>query len=434
MMAGAWHSAAPVNLGEIERLIRAGETADARDRCFAAIDAGHNDARLWLLLAACQQRLTQSDEARTALRQAAEMTSQPALLEQIADAMLKLRDYRHASEAIERLDFSRAHAVLLQARCRWGLGQHERAINQLDALARILPDWPALALSHGRMLINLGRHRQALNRLDTALAAHRQAHSLAQQKALLLLTLEGAESAVEWLRTSEPLPASLQAFADALRIVAGHETAVTQHTGPQWEGFTALLDEPGEPEWFGDNVALLKHALAHAPASGALVECGVYQGRTVTLLGQWAAGRMIHGFDSFQGLPQAWSALEPAGSYSTGGRLPSVPDNVELVPGWFADTLPEFAAAQQAPVALVHVDCDLYQSTCEVLSALGPLLGPGSILVFDEYTGYPGWRAHEFRAWQDYLTARSIEARLIGGQLLGQSAAFQITATEGPNR
>jgi tetratricopeptide (TPR) repeat protein len=434
MTTGAGHSAAPFNFGEIERLIHAGETADARDRCLGALDAGHEDARLWLLLAACRQRLAQPDEARAALRRAAEMTASPALLEQIADALLKLRDYPLASQVIERLDFSHPNAVLLQARCRWGLGRHRGAIEQLDALARILPDWPQLALSHARMLVNLGLHRQALDRVETALAAHRQERTLAHQKALLLLTLEGADTAREWLAAGRSLPAPLETLADALGIVAGRANAATQRAGPQWEGFMALLDAPGKPDWFGDNVALLQRALAHAPDSGAVVECGVYHGRTLTLLAQWAAGRKVHGFDSFQGLPEAWSALEPAGSYSTGGRSPSVPDNVELVPGWFADTLPEFAATLDAPIAFLHIDCDLYQSTREVLAALGPSLQPGSVVVFDEYTGYPGWRGHEFRAWQEYLAASSTEARLIGGQLLGQSAAFRVTATEGAHR
>ena len=35
----------------------------------------------------------------------------------------------------------------------------------------------------------------------------------------------------------------------------------------------------------------------------------------------------------------------------------------------------------------------------------GPRLRPGSVIVFDEYFNYPGWREHEYRAWQEYVAA-----------------------------
>ena len=47
----------------------------------------------------------------------------------------------------------------------------------------------------------------------------------------------------------------------------------------------------------------------------------------------------MHGFDSFQGLPEAWSAHEGAGAYSTAGRMPRAGDNVRLHAGWFEDTM-----------------------------------------------------------------------------------------------
>lgn len=412
---------------EIQRLIQAGNPELALQRCQAAIDAGVEPVRARLLLAACRHRLGEPELAVQALRQAAELHPAPELREQIANAMVQLRDYKAAWPVIQKLDFSRPSAVLLQARCRWGLGQHQAATGQLEALSGILAEWPALALSHARMLVNLDRHRQALARLETALAAHPEETSLAHQKALLLISLEGIDAAANWL-SDRPNPAGpLRRLLEAIEFIAGRRDAEPDHQGPDWEGLRTLLAEPGRPKWFGDNVALLRHACSQAPEHGALIECGVYHGRTVTLLANWASGRQVHGFDSFQGLPEAWSASEPAGSYSTGGQLPAVPETVQLVPGWFAETLPEFAATLEAPIALLHVDCDLYRSAVDVLDALGPKLAPGSIVVFDEYTGYAGWREHEYRAWQEHLRATGTRARLIGAQLLGQSAAFEIS-------
>ncbi len=64
--------------------------------------------------------------------------------------------------------------------------------------------------------------------------------------------------------------------------------------------------------------------------------------------------------------------------------------------GFFADT-------HAGPVSLLHVDCDLYSATKTVLRYLGHRLVAGSIILFDEYLNYPGWRHHEFKAFQEYI-------------------------------
>jgi len=32
----------------------------------------------------------------------------------------------------------------------------------------------------------------------------------------------------------------------------------------------------------------------------------------------------------------------------------------------------------------------------------------GTVIVFDEYFGYPGWREHEYRAWQEFVAASGV--------------------------
>ena len=99
----------------------------------------------------------------------------------------------------------------------------------------------------------------------------------------------------------------------------------------------------------------------------------------------------MHGFDSFQGLPEAWSAHEGAGAYSTAGRLPrGRGQRRACIAGWFEDTLPPFLAAHPGPIRLLHIDCDLYSSTRTVLEAADARLVAGSVLVFDDFLGYPG--------------------------------------------
>jgi predicted O-methyltransferase YrrM len=156
---------------------------------------------------------------------------------------------------------------------------------------------------------------------------------------------------------------------------------------------------------YADKLDLLRHAAALAPSEGLVLEFGVASGRTISHLAGWLPDRQIYGFDSFDGLPEDWWV--PKGTFAQ--TVPDVPDNVELVVGLFADTLPSYAATHQEPIALAHVDCDLYSSTRTVFDALEERIVRGTVMVFDEYWNYPGWRAHEHRALQEFVirTGRS---------------------------
>jgi predicted O-methyltransferase YrrM len=155
---------------------------------------------------------------------------------------------------------------------------------------------------------------------------------------------------------------------------------------------------------FADRWDLLAHAAAAAPPRGLMLEFGVADGASLRHLAR-ATGRELHGFDSFEGLPEDWSGtFEQRGKFGRGGSLPPVPASVTLHKGWFDATLPRFLASHaEEPVAFVHVDCDIYASTVTVLRELAPRLAPGTVLVFDEYFNYPNWQRHEFRAFQEFV-------------------------------
>src|SRR4051812_20980207 len=96
-------------------------------------------------------------------------------------------------------------------------------------------------------------------------------------------------------------------------------------------------------------------ALARMPADGLVCEFGVFEGQTISYIANRIPGRPVFGFDSFEGLPEDWRGPFARGVFDTGGRLPSVPDNVSLIKGWFDATLPAFAAEHAGPVALLHI-------------------------------------------------------------------------------
>lgn len=145
------------------------------------------------------------------------------------------------------------------------------------------------------------------------------------------------------------------------------------------------------------------------PISGDVVECGVYKGGTLVAMAVWLrrlkSSRVVHGFDSFAGLPQL-SAVDRAGGKDARrgalgdttaqivmekARRLSVEDRIVLHEGFFEDTLPTF---QTPRLSFIHLDCDLYESYKTALHYLWPKLSSGGVIVFDEFAeaGWPGAR------------------------------------------
>lgn len=157
-------------------------------------------------------------------------------------------------------------------------------------------------------------------------------------------------------------------------------------------------------------------ALSRVTLDGLYLEFGVANGDSITHMANVVAGKGVtfHGFDSFEGLKEDWAGTwYRAGHFSRGGHLPPVPANVTLHKGWFDDTLPPFLAANAGPLAFLHLDADTYESTTMLLAALGDRIVKGTVVVLDEYVGFPNWRNGEYRAWQEFVTARGLRYRYL---------------------
>jgi Methyltransferase domain len=165
---------------------------------------------------------------------------------------------------------------------------------------------------------------------------------------------------------------------------------------------------------FNDRWDLLAFALSRAPENGLVLEFGVEDGRSVNHLAK-RTSRTVHGFDSFEGLPEDWSGtFEKKGSFTRKGQLPQVESNVKLHAGWFDSTLPTFLQANEGPAAFIHIDCDIYSSTRTVFELLAGRIEPGTVIVFDEYFNYPNWQEHEFKAFQEFVTGSRLRYEYAG--------------------
>jgi len=162
----------------------------------------------------------------------------------------------------------------------------------------------------------------------------------------------------------------------------------------------------------------LKHAitLLH-PEYKHVLEFGVYKGGTIKQLRESLPEEYsLYGFDSFQGLPEHWTGTDTRPEqFSTGGVVPNVP-GVTFYKGWFTDTLPDYIPIAE-PIALLHVDCDLYSSTVTVLETLKDFILPGTVIVFDEWyynhRDVEANRQHEQKAFYEWVDKFGIQYQIL---------------------
>lgn len=194
-----------------------------------------------------------------------------------------------------------------------------------------------------------------------------------------------------------------------------------------------VLERMPRVKSFPDKQALLVESLAAVdPKLGGLYcEFGVYTGGTINFIAEAAPHQIIHGFDSFEGLPEDWRDGFGKGRFGV-DRLPRVRSNVRLHKGWFDQVLPGFKRDHPGPLAFLHMDADLYSSTKTVFDILGDRVAPGTVIQFDEFLNYPGWQQGEFKAFEEFAAARGLAYDYLGFVPGGEQVALKIKAVAKP--
>jgi len=145
----------------------------------------------------------------------------------------------------------------------------------------------------------------------------------------------------------------------------------------------------------------LEEAFTHAPLTGHVVECGVGSGRTARWLTR-LTDKTIHGFDSFEGLPEDWvmsdDIVHKKGSFNVPKHMLSHMHKITQIKlhiGWFKDTLPIWRENYPGMIAFLHIDADLYSSCVTVLEELNMQIVPGTVISFDEI-----YETHRYKYWE----------------------------------
>jgi hypothetical protein len=154
-----------------------------------------------------------------------------------------------------------------------------------------------------------------------------------------------------------------------------------------------------------------------------VLEFGVASGNTITKIANIVGSdNKVYGFDSFEGLPSEWKVgntwnmcYKKKGAFDQEGKLPKVPQNVELVKGWFNDTIPKFLKNHNGKIAFLHIDSDLYSSAKTILTLLKPRFIQGTVIQFDEYYNFEGMENDsEIRAFLEFITESGYNYNYIG--------------------
>ena len=168
--------------------------------------------------------------------------------------------------------------------------------------------------------------------------------------------------------------------------------------------------------WYRNAIQTCMDFIVHGGVAGDILEFGVLGGWTARHFAEISRDMAFYGdlylFDSFEGLPRLKGAVDlesydvARGLWREEMALPKSwepelggtveqhiermlsqvisPWRIKLRKGFYSDTL---KAPLGCKAALVHMDCDLYQSTVEVFQALerDAALGDGTIIMFDDW-------------------------------------------------
>lgn len=367
----------------------------------------------------------------------------------LASCLANLKQFDRAAQILEQAqalepDNPRVNFCLGETRQNQNL--YHQAIACYERALEIVPDEIALYGSLARANRNLGDTDAALAYLHRAGALAPGNATVYHETGICLFDdthLEPARNAFAEAVRLNPANAQSRFYLGFTEALGGKKPEAGVHFDEAcrlWPYMEHFVDSFYYASKFAGtrfpatNRQMFELAIGQSPRDGLYLEFGVYHGASINIIARLTENR-VYGFDTFQGLPIAWKVgdrsgqdIEPTGSYSTHGVLPAAPDNVEFVVGTFAETLPGFSRLHPEPVGFVNIDCDLYESTCAVFKYLGAQIRPGTVIVFDEYFCLPGWRDHEYKAFQEFIAESGFGYRYLAFNFFTSQVAVRITA------
>ncbi len=176
-------------------------------------------------------------------------------------------------------------------------------------------------------------------------------------------------------------------------------------------------------------LGLARHAVQ---LQGDFWECGVYKGGTARMLAEFLGrnarpGVKLHLFDTFSGMPETEQEVDvhKKGDFSDTSlaavkQIVANGARVEFHPGWIPES---FRDVPDRPIALAHVDVDIYRSVWDCCQFIYPRLQLGGVIVFDDY-GFPSCPGAR-KAVDEYFEGKPETPIILG---TGQALAIRLAA------
>ncbi|MDF9839746.1 MULTISPECIES: class I SAM-dependent methyltransferase [unclassified Paenibacillus] len=192
-----------------------------------------------------------------------------------------------------------------------------------------------------------------------------------------------------------------------------------------------VADNMFDVKQYDDRSILIRDILSEPRINGSYLEFGVFKGNSINYISSLLPSETVYGFDSFEGLPEFWFPGFEKGTFNSQGILPEVNSNVQLVKGWFDETIPQFLTKHSQNCAFIHIDCDLYSSTKTIFNELKHLIVSGTIILFDEYFNYVTWKNAEHKAFMEFIEETGFSFEYIGfvSKISPGQVAVRITST-----
>jgi predicted O-methyltransferase YrrM len=129
-----------------------------------------------------------------------------------------------------------------------------------------------------------------------------------------------------------------------------------------------------------------------------MVEFGSYRGGSAMFMAKLAQihlpGVQVFALDTFEGMPATDNSVDAhrPGDFSntafeeveTAKKTAGL-DNLHVVKGLFEHTTPD-VLQRSGPIALAHIDCDIYHPAIYAWDQVEPHMVPGGYVVFDDAT------------------------------------------------
>lgn len=171
-----------------------------------------------------------------------------------------------------------------------------------------------------------------------------------------------------------------------------------------------------QPDWdYNRRFNLYKTVIENVLTVGEPIdymEFGVSSGASFRwwIENQAHAQTRFFGFDTFEGLPEAFGPFGKGAMAATLESINVTDPRATFYKGLFQDTLIEFLEGYKSNNRkVIHLDADIFSATIFVLSQLYKYFNDGDIIMFDEFA-VP---THEFRAFQIFIDSFYIKYEVV---------------------